>query len=907
MMQNKGSLQITGHLNNNIKSDRAHSDDDDATATNVNERAAARDNTNANEIFPATTTHSPSLAPLSAQLGAQNETSRGRKSSESVAIKLEYNKNASTDEKPVLVPTADVRDSTGHDDDGGVDKKNKKPLDRVNNKKLIKLTDSSNSRKLMPFIGETGQQRRRISGGPKSVFAQQSILSHTPTPPPLLLLSSLSTSIGDVAGAMTTPDNGDSREATIQPLTSPTSTPTTSTRASHVTSSPADITSTTNTSPQAPFQSMPALITLSPAAVTKTVDEQKTLPISSKQIIFQRLPQITPTRDEVHNSLNPSSSGKVFATTTTSSVATTTAPSAGKVVNETEDGTRKENLPKTGASSSAKTTSKERTPSPVIWRNDDDNATATVPDSTGKQVANGKLMRKKVVVVAQQPTTSSSVSLAQQPTTTKGLIEDTASTEDDNDNPLLKLWQQASTHLSSHTTIPPPEANPDGLSVSQSNTSGAGGSGDDVNERKNLIRTKSDGNKKPTITRSTPASLKSETILINDRNNDAQDDNSAAAGAEAAWQVRRRVGMEQTETEEDATEEDVLKLSSRHPHHGALAKESGEIYVAENSLSVAELVVLAPSKSSPQTSSGDITANRGRPDKLSQLNTNAIHVAEGEALTAGAGVLSRAPWNEHIKDDGGRSKDTTENGDGDGTDDGIEAGNSDNYHHRQPHPGLFIVIGASIGIVLSIGLFRCKQSWTHRHYPLPDTGDINQTYTHSQPQQPPLRRQFDYHQQRMATRPSSSSSSAVDNDSYEGGRGDAFLSSSPADEFGAQRQQQQRFAGSEDDYYRCTNWRDRVPVSDKDNHQLCDGADFVDVQLTPRAERKSVKFDLLPMKILSPNDHQPFLQPMIMTSDCDYDGTAIEDNNSSRRRGSDMGVDRGHKSSSSSSSPLELW
>lgn len=886
--QNNGSLQITGHLNTNKRNEG-----DDGTAVE-NEGAAATQPTKHKEILADNTetkAKSIVLADLSTVAAAvalpSNETEAG-KSSASVPIKLAYNKNANS-----ALAYARVSNKTRDGGDDDVRKKSKKLTERVNNKKLIKLTDSSSNRKLMPFIGQNGQRRRITSGGgDNGVFAQQSI------PSPATVLSTAATR---------TTENNQIYVGKTPPMTS-----TLISASSHVTSSPTfsiakgiPSTKTTTTSPP----SAQLITTLSPAVFA----EEKSLPISSKQIIFQRLPQIMPTRDDVHKLLSGEEE-KNLAPSTLATNAAAVPPTALRVVNETRD--MRKNLPKTVATPSTESPAASSSPllvakptAPAVLRNDDD----TVVDNNEKLVANGKIMRQTSPV-----------------SPTQGLIEGTlVEEENDNDNPLLELWQQASTHLSSssHTTISPgdvvaretktmslwpPEANPDALlPVSPpSNTQG------DVNERKNLIRTKTDNNKATIIPESpadiqqAKASLKSETILINDRNNDASVVNEGnSAGA-------HEKNLQHTENED--SDRDVLKLNSQMMR----AKENGKIYVAENSLSVAELVLLATTptadpahNSHPNADSNNArsysqtgdTNRRRRPDKLSQLNTNSIHVdglirgeedaaqareIEADALSGGVvvGGSSRpTPWNEHIKDDGRRRNENTNedvynNTDGDAY--------SDNYLHRQPHPGLFIVIGATIGIVLSIGLFRCKQSWwPHRHYPLPDTGDINQAYTDAS-QRHMTQRQFDYHQQRMATRPSTS---ATERDA----------TGSLVDNVSAR---QQRSDGSDDDYYRCTNWRDRVETdSDK-----CDGETFVDVQLTPKAERKSVKFDLLPMKILSPTDHQPFYP--IMTTDCDYD---VQNNNSSLAVGNsscDMGarsvaLERGNKSSSSSSStsPLELW
>lgn len=909
MRQNNGSLQITDHLNSNKRNDR----DDDAT--NVNEEKATK---SANEILATDTSAKSS----SAHLSRNNEASEAAaaKSSESVAIKLANNKSANRAsdnvESPVVVANASrtAADGQGSNNNDNNNVKSRKSLNRVNNKKLIKLTDSSRNRKLMPFIGDTGPRTKisTVSGTTAVVmFAQQSSTAAPERSEPIKVSPPTTT-------ATTTPEkaieNKDTSLAmtttsTKSPVTTTTATSTSPTGMDRVTAPLHNDTKTTRAPGGRSFEQM-SLITMSPAV------PEKSLPISSKQIISEA-GKTAVTQDEVHNlPLSPgeNSTAETFATTTAATTAAVVVAQPERVVNESVEMRKK--LPKTAP------------------------AEPKMLDDDSKQVTNGKLMGDAETTTATIPRE------AEEEQPAKGLIEDTSlpgDTQDDDDNPLLKLWQQSSTHLSHKTKAVddddttrdtmPPEASPfayDSDTEAQEEASTSFSRAGDVNEGKNLIITKSGSsdnkNTTPTITRSPGASLKSETILINDRNNDDKDRDDNSAGG-------KNFAARETPNEDsggggggDGTV-DVLKLNP--------SEENGKIYVAENSLSVAELVLPTASLKDPQPTDSLRNANNNKPrgdtnrrlDKLSQLNTNSIHVdreeGNGRPGTSPQEQQQQQPWNEHIKDDGRR------NGHGEG-DNGTDDANSDNYHHRQPHPGLYIVIGASFGIVLSIGLFRCKRSLSHRHYPLPldsglmcgGGGDINQTYT--QRHRHTNRFSGDDHvfvdsrgwwdwSSRKDVRPAGAA--GMDHGQNQQQQhpprreGESF--ESVVDNF---RARQQRLASTdngggcggggnggvmEDDHYRCTNWRNRAADTDK-----CD-ANFVDVQLTPKLERKSVKFDLLPMKILSPND-QPF-HP-IMTSDCDY---ATENNNSSRGGGSNSGCDMGTgpvlADRSNKSSPLDLW
>lgn len=941
MRQNNGSLQITDHLNSNKRNDRVD-DVSAAAATNVNAEEEATNS--ANEIL-ATDTSAKSLS--SAHLSRTNEaasTTRSvGKSSESVAIKLANNKSAnransdnSHDFPPVVVDVA-----VG----AAGDNKKRKQVNRVNNKKLIKLTDSSKNRKLMPFIGETGQRRKISTDTGAVMFVQQSESStsssssnFTTTTPPIKVTIPLPEKIIKIENKTT---------SMLVTTTTTTENPMTTTYTKPVTDPSPTWTISTDTQ---------TMITMSPAAAAAARPEktvEKSLPISSKQIIFQRKKIAALTQDEVHNNLALSADENSTATVSATAVVVSKEE---EEVNESVE--MKKNLPKTVPAK------------PMELRND-----SKVVGGDSKQVANDKIMSEARATT----TTTTTIGQSETPPKTKGLIEETSlddspaeEDDDDDDNPLLKLWQQSSTHLSHKTTTTEatveiiaklPGANPDALPATPSTTSAGGG---DVNEGKNLIRTKSESdNKNVTITRLPGASLKSETILINDRNNDDKDkdDNSAGGGGAGTG----------TGTYEDS----VLKLNPQQAKPKNENKddedENGKIYVAENSLSVAELVVVQsptytttasrdgrPSNSqktdSPQNANNNnnnprVDTNR-RPDKLSQLNTNSIHVAkaekgeqdevqeliEGSDVNVAASVEvggNRQPWKEHIKDDGRRNGNDHQQShgagiggdDNDHDDNGADDANSDNYHHRQPHPGLFIVIGASFGIVLSIGLFRCKRSGGWRqpgHYPLPDTGrvcggsHINQTYTQQQRHHRHMNQNSDDNDEEeerwWCGRTTTVAAEEVDDQ-----HGEAIV-----DNFRAR----QRFLGQNDssssngvvavdndDHYRCTNWRNRVVVADKDK---CDGS-FVDVQLTPKSERKSVKFDLLPMKVLSPNDlHQPDLFHPIMTSDCDYTDEHSQRNNNgnkswmngSSKKGNNCGCDMGTGSvldRSNKSSPLDLW
>lgn len=926
--QNNGSSeQITDHLNTNKRNATTTTDD---ASTNVNAEGVDKPSIHSLSVLQAAGHNDTAEVAGLALSGTEVKT---RKSPESVAIKLANNKKANNAivhgsnvaNSSLTPPTAALGVDTAADGDvaGGDNKASETPVDRVHNKKLIKLTDSSNNRKLMPFIGQAGPGRRvssssRITIDGTGVFAQQSISARrtsssvmAPTP------------MGPTEMSITTEKTAEDAKTTGKPMTSSSGGHVTSLSddSSASPSPPSTATAATTSSSSSTFHQLP-LITLSPTVAGES------LPISSKQIIFQRRrPQITPTPDEVHNLVSPATTTTTAAGVVEVKTATggqensfaTSAPqppttvkvvaSVGSIVNET--GKMRKDLPKTDTASVA----------PAVPQ-----TTATAKPQPPPQLpppptsSAGLVMPLRKDDDAEANSTSANVELMNAAAAlgrTKGLIEDT-SPEDDTDNPLLELWQQASPHLAAHATITPisstttatimqwlgqqpPGADPATSRWSLVSLSNAGGSGSD-NERKNLIsdnnninthnkNSNNNNNKseKVTITRSASTSLKSETILINDRNNDvpqASADNFAGRDSKTPRQ------------QQSDQEGFVLKLKSHE-----VPKENTKIYVAENSLSIAQLVppVATSTEHRPPAPSAAMPgdSNRGRFDKLSQLSTNSIHGPQPEEEEQ-VGALSGAAVTPRHEGRRGRLHHNAMSGDG-VEDSSVEhdgeaaaaadSGDSDNYHHRQPHPGLFIVIGASIGIVLSIGLFRCKQTWwTQRHYPLPDTGDINQTYpaTH---RGAAIRRPFDHYQRRQ--------SGIID--------GPSVGSGTAGDEFS-----RQRTAGSEDDYYRCTNWRERTTMTAEDAVH-CDAGGFVDVQLTPRTERKSVKFDLLPMKILSPGhlDEPPFqslpmMPMMMMTSD-----PAYQRNNSdtSSSGGCDMGpvaADRGNKSLAAAS-PLELW